>query len=190
MKKGKFIYYGLLIITMILPIFSDHVWGPEYRDYEIDIIKDSLLIADSLEFVIYSKPLNINKVDYQKSFNHRLDSICEIQDLDKFPSIYKWTQNDYSGIGLIKELYKYRIYVNKGFLFIITALFYIWIIIQFVLTVLGRKFLFDIYMHFWGILISLILLILIIIEFPLSVFYYLIFILIMIKEIKYINYSS
>jgi hypothetical protein len=185
MNKGKIAYYLILFLTIFLAIFSKGKIGPQVIDPDIYRIKDSIFLADSMKYLSLSKHLSQNSKEYEKKFNQEVEAVCKKDDIDIPPSIYSWTDYNLTGIGLIHSLNKDR--SIKPWLFLIPSLFYFWMLIQIFVVFLNKKLGLIRYSHIFMIILSFAMLILIILKLPMSIYFYLLFSLIVVKEIRFLK---
>jgi hypothetical protein len=184
MKEKILIAYCFLsLLTIFLPIYSDRPLGPDTRDWEIHRIEDSIFVADSLKYISKGLALSRTNKRYQRQFDQELKSFCSKADIDLVPSIYQWTQTDYTGIGLIRLLFKYRVRDYNYLLFIIPVLFYLSLLFRLLcgLKLINRP---DVEISVVWILVNTIMAVMIFLKFPLSFIFYIIFILSLIIDVK------
>jgi hypothetical protein len=178
----QIISYSLILTSLFFPTIWIVSSEPSASRLAKMAYMDSIVTSDSLRTINLKIDFDRNASVYQNYLKNKIDSICKAARIDVCPSIYCWTYNDLTGLGLIKNL------SDSSGLWILPFLYFLWVIISLFAKLFFNNFSINRHVYLIGIAIIALMTVFVIVAFTFSIIFYACSALLMYIEIN--NYKK
>ncbi len=162
----QIISYSLILTSLFFPTIWIASSEPSVSRLAKMAHRDSIIAADSLRATNLNADFDRNGSVYQVYLKNKTDSICGAHRIDVCPSVYCWTYNDLTGLGLIKRL------SDVGALWILPFLYFLWVFISLFARLFFDNFSINSRVYLIGIAIIALMTVFVMIVFTFSILFY------------------